>query len=167
MITPVLGLKEFEVVYDTRSSDTAKHKVIDIEYSLVSDPVVTRIFLEPFWAGLLTIFQGGIVEELWLRFGIMTFIVWLLSFLFARKSLVKPAWIYVTAIILAAFLFGVGHLPAAPLMYVDVTAILTIRIIVANMIAGLFFGYLYWKKGLEHAIIAHMVGDLVLHAFLN
>lgn len=121
----------------------------------------------PFWAGLLTMFQGGINEELWMRFGVMSFVVWLLSAIFARRSASKPAWVYIAAILFAAILFGVGHLTAAPVMFAEVTAVLVVRIVVVNSIVGVFFGYLYWKKGLEHAIVAHMVGDIVLHAFIG
>ncbi|WP_309121978.1 CPBP family intramembrane glutamic endopeptidase [Paenibacillus sp.] len=121
----------------------------------------------PFWAGVLTMFYGGINEELWMRFGVMSFVVWLLSALFARTKEKKPAWIYVAGIVLAAALFGVGHLAAAPAMFAEVTTVLVVRIILVNAIAGMFFGALYWKKGLEYAIIAHMVGDIVLHAILG
>jgi len=121
----------------------------------------------PFWAGLLTMFQGGINEELWMRFGLMTFVVWLLKTWFARKAAKTPSWMYVVGIVFAAVLFGVGHVSAAPVMFAEVTTVLVVRIIVVNSIAGLFFGALYWKKGLEHAIVAHMIGDIVLHAFLG
>ncbi|HZG76760.1 MAG TPA: CPBP family glutamic-type intramembrane protease [Paenibacillus sp.] len=121
----------------------------------------------PFWAGLLTMFYGGINEELWMRFGVMSFVVWLLGALFARKAGKKPAWIYVAGIVFAAVVFGVGHLAAAPAMFADVTTVLVVRIILVNMIAGLFYGALYWKKGIEYAIVAHMVGDIVLHAILG
>lgn len=32
-----------------------------------------------------------------------------------------------------------------------------------NMLAGIVFGALYWKLGLEHAMVAHFCADLVLH----
>ncbi|TLS51195.1 CPBP family intramembrane metalloprotease [Paenibacillus antri] len=121
----------------------------------------------PFWAGMLTMFYGGINEELWMRFGVMSFVVWLLGVTFARKAERKPAWIYVAGIVFAAVMFGVGHLAAAPAMFADVTTVLVVRIVFVNAIAGMFFGALYWKKGLEYAIVAHMVGDIVLHAILG
>ncbi|HZG58790.1 type II CAAX prenyl endopeptidase Rce1 family protein [Paenibacillus sp.] len=124
----------------------------------------------PFWAGLLTMFHGGINEELWMRFGFMSFVAWLLAALFARRNQSaerKPAWIYVVAIVAAAVLFGVGHLSAAPLMFAEVTTVLVVRIVVVNAIAGLAFGYLYWKKGLEHAMLAHMIGDVFLHGVIG
>jgi hypothetical protein len=47
VITPALGLKEFEVVYDRRYNETVRSKIIDIEFDLVANPVVTRAYLEP------------------------------------------------------------------------------------------------------------------------
>jgi membrane protease YdiL (CAAX protease family) len=37
------------------------------------------------------------------------------------------------------------------------------RILVLNGVAGTLFGYLYWRKGLEAAMIAHGAADLTLH----
>jgi membrane protease YdiL (CAAX protease family) len=40
------------------------------------------------------------------------------------------------------------------------------RIILLNALGGIVFGCLYWKKGLEAAIIAHFSADIVLHVLL-
>ncbi len=42
-----LGLKEFNVVYDKREGKLARYKVADIEIDLVTQPAVTRVYLEP------------------------------------------------------------------------------------------------------------------------
>lgn len=48
VITHPLGLREFEVVYDTRKSfENVRSKIIDIEYSLVDNPVMIWAYLEP------------------------------------------------------------------------------------------------------------------------
>jgi membrane protease YdiL (CAAX protease family) len=36
------------------------------------------------------------------------------------------------------------------------------RALLLNGIAGLAFGWLYWKRGLEMAMIAHFTGDFIL-----
>jgi membrane protease YdiL (CAAX protease family) len=66
------------------------------------------------------------------------------------------------SIIIAAVLFGIGHLPATA-QIVDLTGIVIVRAIVLNGIGGIIFGWLYWKKGLESAMIAHFSTDIVLH----
>jgi len=35
-------------------------------------------------------------------------------------------------------------------------------IVIANSVFGLITGYLYWKKGLEAAIVAHMLAHSVI-----
>jgi membrane protease YdiL (CAAX protease family) len=35
-------------------------------------------------------------------------------------------------------------------------------VVVANSVFGLIAGYLYWKKGLEAAVIAHMLTHVIL-----
>lgn len=47
VVTSKLGLKEFTVVYDKRSGEVQRQRIVDIEYSLVEVPPMTRAFLEP------------------------------------------------------------------------------------------------------------------------
>jgi membrane protease YdiL (CAAX protease family) len=35
-----------------------------------------------------------------------------------------------------------------------------------NGLAGVAFGWLYWKRGLESAIVAHFSADIILHVLL-
>jgi len=47
VITHPLGLREFDVVYDTRKSfESVRSKIIDIEYSLVETPIMIWAYLE-------------------------------------------------------------------------------------------------------------------------
>ena len=66
------------------------------------------------------------------------------------------------AIILASIIFGIGHLPTVAAI-TALTPILIARIIILNVLVELYFGWLYWKKGLESAMIAHFSADIVLH----
>ncbi|WP_160725632.1 CPBP family intramembrane glutamic endopeptidase [Bacillus sp. USDA818B3_A] len=117
-------------------------------------------------AGILTFLQGGVFEEVLVRLFFMTLIVWILYKLFGKTS-GRKKWMYWTGIIAAAILFGVSHLPAAQQIFGVITPILFIRTLVSNGLVGIIFGYLYWKKGLEYAMIAHAIGDIVLHGFLG
>ncbi|WP_328059863.1 type II CAAX prenyl endopeptidase Rce1 family protein [Geobacillus stearothermophilus] len=45
----------------------------------------------------------------------------------------------------------------------EFSLIILIRTLVLNGLLGLWFGYLYWKKGLEYAMIAHMSADFFIH----
>ncbi len=70
------------------------------------------------------------------------------------------------SIIIAAIIFGLGHLPTIlALGGTHLTLLMLVRVIFLNAILGILFGWLYWKKGLESAIISHFSVDLVLHVF--
>jgi membrane protease YdiL (CAAX protease family) len=61
-------------------------------------------------------------------------------------------------------LFGVGHLPAAAALVGALTRGVVVFIVAANSVFGVLFGYLYWKRGLETAIIAHATAHVVGYA---
>lgn len=114
------------------------------------------------WKGFLASFYGGIAEEIQLRLFLMSLFVWLGRFA-SKTSEGKPTnsvfWI---AIILAAVLFGLGHLPATATI-IPLTPLVITRVLVLNGLAGVAFGWLYWKRGLEAAMIAHFAADIALH----
>jgi membrane protease YdiL (CAAX protease family) len=58
------------------------------------------------------------------------------------------------AIVVSAVLFGVGHLPAL-VQAVELTPVLVARTILLNAIAGVIFGWLYWQRSLETAMLSH------------
>jgi membrane protease YdiL (CAAX protease family) len=98
------------------------------------------------WKGFLASFYGGIAEEILLRLFVMSFLVWLGRFL-SKTSDGKPTgavlWI---ANILAAVLFGLGHLPTVALL-VPLTAIVVMRTVVLNGLIGIV--YCMWMAVLE------------------
>lgn len=117
------------------------------------------------WKGVLTMFYGGIVEEVQVRLFLMTLIAWaLLKMSSSNYKDAAAAKFYWTAIIASAIIFGLLHLPATQQAFEVVTPLLVVRAIVLNSLLGIFFGYLFWKKGLEYAILSHMVADVCLHA---
>jgi membrane protease YdiL (CAAX protease family) len=97
---------------------------------------------------------GGITEELLLRWGLMTLLVWIGWRVIQRgEGLPRPALVW-SAIVLAAVLFGLGHLPATAGV-VPLTPPVVARAILLNGILGVVFGWLYWRRSLESAMIAH------------
>ena len=114
------------------------------------------------WAGLLASFYGGINEEIMLRLGLMTLFAWIAGRIRSTNAgHTTPAGMWV-AILLAALLFGAGHLPAA-MGITTLTPLLAVLIVFLNSVGGVIFGWLFWKRGLEAAIIAHFCADIVLH----
>ncbi|EIM03021.1 CPBP family intramembrane metalloprotease [Rhodanobacter thiooxydans] len=73
---------------------------------------------------------------------------------------------FMLAIVLAALLFGGGHLPAAHAADLLGTPLLIARIVLLNAVVGVACDGPFWKYGLEHAMLAHFCADLVLHVAL-
>jgi hypothetical protein len=108
---------------------------------------------------LLGLLYGGIVEELLLRWGVMSLLLWIIWRVLQRRQLpVHPVLVW-TAIILAAVLFGLGHLPAMAGM-VELTPLIIVRTILLNALGGMLFGWLYWRRNLETAMVAHAAGHV-------
>ena len=105
---------------------------------------------------------GGVTEELLLRWGVMTLLVWLPFRVFQKgKGRPSATWV-VGAIFISSIVFGMGHLPIAFALGVGLTAPIVAYVVMANSLFGFIAGYLYWKKGLEAAIIAHMFAHVVI-----
>ena len=104
---------------------------------------------------------GGVTEEMLMRWGLMTALIWL-PWRFIQKRAGLPRTSYVVgAIIVAALLFGVLHLPAAAAMGVSLTPSVVSYVVIGNAVPGVLFGILYWRYGLEAAILAHALGHVV------
>lgn len=125
-------------------------------------PILPTEFIEigeKFKPPLITKFlYGGLTEEILMRFGVMTFVVWLLFKIVGKKT----ALIYWLGILISSIIFGLGHLPITFLLIDNPTTALFMYIIFGNAIGGIVFGWLYWKKGLETAMIAHIFSHIIL-----
>ncbi len=114
----------------------------------------------------LASFYGGINEEILLRLFFMSLLAWLGHFI-AKTADGKPTlavlWI---ANILAALLFGLGHLPGTASL-AALTPLVVTRGLLLNALVGILCGYLYVKRGLESAMVAHFSADIVLHVIFG
>jgi len=134
-------------------------------FAVFVEPVTTSQAKPPLWQRFLASFYGGIGEEIAMRLFLMTLIVWM-SYKIARTKDNKPTTVGVwSAIIIISVIFGLGHLPMTA-QFTAITPVVVIRAIVLNGIAGVAFGWLYWKRGLESAIISHFSADIILHVIL-
>ena len=119
----------------------------------------------PAWQGFLASFYGGISEEVLTRLFLMTGIAWVLAAVKRARAPGLPAWIYWAAILAAALLFAAGHLPTA-IKVLGADPVVVTRTLALNFPAGFVFGWLYWKRGLEHAMAGHFAADIVLHVLV-
>ncbi len=119
-------------------------------------PEVLRTLREAFEIPLVAkLLYGGITEEIIMRWGLMTTLVWLLWCVLQKRAGPPRRSLVFIAIVVAALLFGVGHLPLAMRMGVDPSAPVVVYIIAGNAVPGMLFGWLYWRWGLEAAMLAH------------
>lgn len=100
------------------------------------------------------VLYGGITEELMLRWGVLSFLLWLGTRLPARGDPRPGPGVAWGAILVAALLFGAGHLPAVAAL-APLTPALVARTVLLNALGGAFFGWLYWRRSLEAAMVAH------------
>jgi hypothetical protein len=117
------------------------------------------------WKGLLASFYGGVNEEVLLRLFLMSLLAWLGKFVSHTTEGRPTTLVFGVANILAAVIFGLGHLPATATI-LPLTPLVIFRAIVLNGLLGIALGYLYFTRGLESAIISHFSADIVLHVLL-
>jgi hypothetical protein len=110
---------------------------------------------EPAWRPLALGFESSILEEVTFRLFAMSVIAWIANRFLAQA----PA----LAIALggSALLFGAAHLPAW-LAVTPASAALIAAVLALNGVAGLLFGWVFWRWGLPYAIVCHLFGDLVV-----
>jgi hypothetical protein len=122
------------------------------------------------WKGLLASFYGAITEEILMRLGLLSLLALAFRSLArmcgASRELGLPTHVFWAANIATAVLFGLGHLPATAAL-APLSVALVVRAVVLNGIAGLVFGALYRRYGLEWAMTSHFGVDLVTHVALG
>ena len=109
----------------------------------------------------LMCFYGGVYEELLTRLFLLTLIAWIANRSWRNTALKLSSSAFWLANIFAAVIFGLGHLPSASL-FMPITPLVVVAALLLNGVAGIAFGYLYRRDGLEAAMIAHFTCDLVI-----
>jgi hypothetical protein len=117
------------------------------------------------WELLGASFKAGVVEEILNRFFLVSLFVWL-GGLFKRDAEGRPTrGVYWAAILLAALLFGWGHVDARlsnPAATFEGLAL----IMVLSSSLGIYFGWLFMILGLEWAMFAHFIYDAFISMVL-
>jgi len=126
---------------------------LDTETVLVTENLREAIGL---WG---RIFYGAIVEEILVRWGLMTLFLWILS-LIADPLSPLDYWI---AILLAGLLFALGHIPGSLAAGAKKTPMFYAATLFLNGWASLIFGWLFWQHGLLAAMLAHALLHILWH----
>ena len=127
-----------------------------VVFAGISMERVRAFVAQPLAAKLQIVALAGITEELVFRVVISTLFAWLAWLALRRET--AAVWIGIAVGALAFGLAHVANLANVPHPY--------LRAITLNGIAGIAFGWLYWRRGLEWAVVAHTIADSVLYLLL-
>jgi membrane protease YdiL (CAAX protease family) len=136
---------------------------LDTIFTILGAEVTTHQSFAPIWQTLLASFYGGVTEEILMRLFLMTLFIWIGMKLYRQREPSTAS--IIIAIFLAAIIFGLGHLPITASL-TKITPLVVSRAVILNGIGGIAFGWLFWKKGLESAMIAHFTADIFLLTLL-
>jgi hypothetical protein len=132
--------------------------VVGLPFSLITNLEVNSATYPFGWELLLASIKAGIVEEIFSRLFLVSLFVWI-GRLINRDLEGRPtAGVYWMAILLVGLLFGWGHVDAR-LGNPTTTFWDYALIMVLNSGVGIYFGWLFWKLGLEWAMFAHFAYD--------
>jgi membrane protease YdiL (CAAX protease family) len=123
-------------------------------FSNATDPMAAKLanFQVPLATKLL---YGGIGEELIARWGLMS----AFALIALKLGLLRSQSLWAGNGI-AALLFGLGHIPFLFMLIPSPPLWLVATVIVGNIVPGLILGWLFSRKGIEVAMIAHAFGHL-------
>jgi membrane protease YdiL (CAAX protease family) len=111
----------------------------------------------------VAVLYGGITEEVMMRWGLMTLLVWVFWRLSKRADGPSRTAVWM-GIVVSAVLFGVGHIPSAHILNGQVTAAMAEGLVAGGAVFGIITGYLYYRSGLEAAMICHGLSHVLAYA---
>nr|WP_281393022.1 CPBP family glutamic-type intramembrane protease [Roseibium litorale] len=114
---------------------------------------------DSFWTGLLGGFlYGGVNEEVLMRLFLVSVLIWAISRIFGRQAAENKSLRF-AAVIAAALIFGLAHLPLTSTM-VSIDVIVVTRALVLNGIIGIAAGLIYLRYGFEAAVLTHALSHI-------
>jgi hypothetical protein len=109
---------------------------------------------------------GAITEELLLRFGGMSLVMWVLWRLFGRTTS-WPSWrLGCWAVGITAVVLGTVPIAMAWSLVGTMPHTVVLQLLLCEIVFGAMVGFLYWRYGLESAMLAHVVAYLLSHGLV-
>ena len=106
---------------------------------------------------LSSVFYAGLAQEMLLRFGVMTAIIYVLS---SQGKMITEMHYYI-GIVFTAILYAFSQYNAI-LGYVDFSFFLILRILLLSGLAGILYGWLYKTFHFEAAVLSHVLANTII-----
>jgi len=113
------------------------------------------------WKSVVIAFDSAVLEEIIFRLFLLSLLVWIVSKIWQIQKPPNPEIFWVINAVIAIG-FGIAHLPQWSSI-TPLTPLVILIVVFLNSVGGLTFGYLFYANGLEAAIMAHFVADIMLH----
>ena len=124
---------------------------------------IDPVYNLPWWPKILF---GGITGELLMRFGVLSLVMWLLWTFFGNGRTL-PSWkMGWAAVALSAVLAGALPVYFAWTLSPSMTLMTLLPLAVCEVAYGLLAGLLFWRYGLESAMLAHVLTYLLSHGLV-
>lgn len=117
----------------------------------------------PLSQGLSAVLFGIVNQE------VILCLLWISGIAIILKKIFKKVpmnILMLVSIVLSALIFGAAHVPQFVHAMTSEAPLLIFRIMILNLISGITFGMLFWKKGFETAVLAHFVADFIEYAII-
>lgn len=109
---------------------------------------------------------GGITEEMLLRFGGLSLVMWLLWRVFGHAEQ-RPSWrLGWVAVLITAVIVGTLPLYLAWSLVGSLPVTVVLQLLMCEIVYGVMAGFLFWRYGLESAMLAHLVAYLLSHGLV-
>jgi hypothetical protein len=127
--------------------------------AVMSKTLMTYLASFPIW---MRLFYGGFTEEVIARWFLLSGVAWLLSRFAARGREPVAGWVIWAAIAISQVLFSGLHWPALSISSFGnpLAAVATVFVV------SLPWGWLFWKFGIEAAMVAHLIFHLSISGIL-
>jgi membrane protease YdiL (CAAX protease family) len=134
-----------------------------LEVNTPAPEIHARIFVSWWRSGLASLWAPW-AEEIFDRLFLLSLLAWLGMKLFRISEKGRGRWIALWIANLAtAFFFGWYHISNEELFVHPVPFIVALRTVLIVLPAGLAFGWIYIRRGLEAAILSHFFIDVIVH----
>ena len=114
----------------------------------------------PLWIKLL---DGGVAEEVLARWGLMGMLLFGLWRLLQPRGAAPRRRLVWLAICVSALVCAVANLPPAMLLLGGLTSPLLVYVLLGQTVFGLLAGFIYWRHGLEAAMLGHTLALALSH----